>query len=152
MLIQVMTLAAILYLLSKKKEQESGPCGILGRPGYYFTWAELTVHRDTPGVPNNPNTSQCQNLKRLASNVLDPLRELSGAPIYINSAFRSAAVNARTPNAAPNSLHMQGKSADIYSNLLNPQQLKELIEDYPTLRANLRELIVYPSHLHVAIV
>ena len=151
MLIQVMTLAAILYLLSKKKEQESGPCGILGRPGYYFTWDELTVHRDTPGVPNNPNTSQCQNLKRLASNVLDPLRELSGAPIYINSAFRSAQVNAAVGGVS-NSLHMQGKSADIYSNLLNPQQLKELIEDYPTLRANLGELIVYPSHLHVAIV
>ena len=142
--------AAIFLLLNRKKAEEAGACGVFGRPGYYFTWDELTT--TDINLPNNPSTSQCQNLKRLASNVLDPLRELSGAPIYVNSAFRSAAVNARVNGSVPNSLHLQGKAADIYSNLLDPVQLKELIEAHPVLKNSLRELIVYPSHLHVAIV
>lgn len=150
MLIEVMTLTAIFLLLNRKKEEEAGVCGVFGRPGYYFSWEELTA--TDINLPNNPNTSQCQNLKRLASNILDPLRELSGAPIYVNSAFRSSAVNAQIPGSVPNSLHLQGKSADIYSNLLDPVQLKELIDDRPVLKSQLRELIVYPSHLHVAII
>lgn len=151
MLIEAMTLAAILYLLNKKKEQASGPCGVYGRPGYYFSWAELT--KTSVNLPNMPNTSQCQNLKRLVTQVLDPLRVASGGPIYVNSAFRTAAVNAKIKDSVPNSLHIQGKAADIYSNLLNPQQLKELIEhNYPGIRSQLRELKVYPSHLHVALV
>ena len=151
MLIEAMTLAAVLYLLSKKREQESGPCGVFTRPGVYFSWEELTTHRDTPNLANKPSTPQCQNLKRLVTDVLDPLRELSGAAIYVNSAFRSAQVNAATPGSAHNSLHLQGKAADIYSNLLNPQKLKELIEAHPALRAKIRGLIVYPSHLHITI-
>jgi len=158
MWIEVTTLAAIFLLLNRKKQEEAeqqalqsgSPCAVFGRPGYYFTWEELTV-TDT-GLANNPSTPQCQNLKRLASNVLDPLRELSGGPIYVNSAFRSQAVNAHPDvGGALNSLHLQGKAADIYSNRLNPQQLKELIEDYPALRANLREVVVYGSHLHLAL-
>lgn len=152
MLIEMMTIAAIFLLLNRKKAEkaEESGCEIFGQPGYYFTWAEMTttdIH-----LPNNPSTPQCQNLKRLASNILDPLRELSGAPIYVNSAFRSAAVNARVTGSVPNSLHLQGKAADVYSNLLDPVQLKELIEDHPILKSQLRELIVYPSHLHIAIV
>ena len=158
MWIEVTTLAAIFLLLNRKKQEEAeqqaiqsgSPCAVFGRPGYYFTWEELTV-TDT-GLANNPSTPQCQNLKRLASNVLDPLRELSGGPIYVNSAFRSAAVNAQIPGAVSNSLHLQGKAADIYSNRLNPQQLKEIIEDHPAIRSQLREVIVYGSHLHLALV
>ena len=153
MLIEVMTLAAIFLLLNRMKTEkatESG-CSVFGQPGLHFTWTELTA-TDIP-LPNNPSTPQCQNLKRLASNVLDPLRELSGGPIYVNSAFRSQAVNADPRvGGAINSLHLQGKAADIYSNRLNPQQLKELIEDYPAIRSQLRELIVYGSHLHLALV
>lgn len=155
MLIEMMTLAAIFLFLNRKKQEvaqeKAGPsgCAVFGAPGLHFSWAELTVTDED--LPNNPNTAQCQNLKRLASNVLDPLRELSGGPIYVNSAFRSSAVNSRV-GGVHNSLHTQGKAADIYSNLLNPQQLKELIEDYPALKANLREVIVYPTHLHIALV
>lgn len=150
MLIEAMTLAAVLLLLNRKRAEESGACGVFGRPGYYFTWDELT--KTDSNYPNNPNTSQCQNLKRLASNVLDPLRELSGGPIYVNSAFRSAQVNANTPGAVHNSLHLQGKAADIYSNTVNPAELRRIIERYPALSGQLREVIVYPSHLHLALV
>lgn len=149
MVIEVIAIAAILLILKKKKQEESGECGVFGRPGYYFTWQEMTS-TDT-GFPNDPSTPQCQNLKRLASNILDPLRELTGAPIYINSSFRSVPVNQAVGGVA-NSLHLQGKAADIYSNLLNPQKLKELIESHAALKSQIRELIVYPTHLHIAIV
>ncbi len=150
MILPMIALAAVYLLLTKKKEQAAGACGVFGKPGYYFSWAELT--KTDSDYPNNPNTSQCQNLKRLASNILDPLRVLSGGPIYVNSAFRSAQVNANTPGAVHNSLHLQGKAADIYSNTVNPAELKRIIERYPALSSQLREVIVYPSHLHLAMV
>ena len=150
MVIQMVALAAVLLLLNRKKKEASGACGVFGKPGFYFSWAELTA--TDSDWPNNPNTSQCQNLKRLASNILDPLRELSGGPIYVNSAFRSAQVNAHTPGAVHNSLHLQGKAADIYSNTVNPAELKRILERYPALSSQLREVIVYPTHLHIALV
>ena len=58
----------------------------------YYTLQKLTV-TDT-GLSNNPNSTQILNLNDLVDKVLDPLRELYGGPIRVNSAFRSTAVNA----------------------------------------------------------
>jgi len=145
MLIELMTLTAILLLLNRRRS-EAGDCEVYGQPGFYFTWEEMTTtnqHR-----PNNPSGSQCTNLKRLASNILDPLRELTGAPLYVTSAFRSRIVNDHTKGAVKNSLHLQGKAADIYSNKYNPSELKALVIQYGIPHG---ELIVYPDHLHVTI-
>jgi len=145
MLIEIMTLAAILLLLNRKRA-EAGDCEVYGQPGFYFTWEELTTTR----LPfaNNPSGPQCTNLKRLASNILDPLREITGAPIYVTSAFRSELVNRAIPGSAKNSLHLQGKAADFYSDKYNPSELKALILQYGIPHG---ELIVYPGHLHVTL-
>ena len=153
MIVEIAALAAILILLNRKKEdkaQQTGGCSVYGQPGYYFTWDELT--KTSQSKPNNPSGSQCTNLKRLASNILDPLREITGAPIIVNSAFRSVAVNnaliAAGYDAVPNSRHLDGKAADIRSNKYNPLQLAGFINEYQIPH---RWMKVYPDHLHIDI-
>lgn len=64
------------------------------------------------GLPNVPNAEQVKNLQQLCENVLQPLRDLLGKPVVINSGFRSQAVNMAV-GGAKNSQHMKGEAADI---------------------------------------
>ena len=76
----------------------------------YFNLAELK--RTTTGIPNEPGEAATENLGNLVKHVLDPLRELAGSPISVNSGFRSAAVNAAV-GGSKTSDHMKGLAADI---------------------------------------
>lgn len=80
----------------------------------YFSIGEMCRSRvaDLQGIPNTPNTYQKMNLTLLIENVLDLLRIAFGAPIYVNSGFRSASLN-KAVGGAKNSQHMDGKAADI---------------------------------------
>ena len=53
-----------------------------------------------------------ENLQALVSNVLEPVRELLGKPIVVNSGFRCPVHNAAVGGVA-NSQHMKGEAADI---------------------------------------
>ena len=56
----------------------------------YFTIEEL-CHSDTAnarGIDNTPTEEVKANLEALIDNVLDPLREAYGKPIYLNSGYR----------------------------------------------------------------
>ena len=80
----------------------------------YFTLRELTassVARQRK-LQNIPVDSQLANLQALVTHVLDPLRALYGSPLFVNSAFRSAEVNAAVGGVA-NSQHTKGQAADI---------------------------------------
>lgn len=76
-----------------------------------FSLAELT-RTSKPGVNNTPSEEQIANLKALAVNVLQPLRDAIGRPIKINSAFRSEAVN-KSVGGSSSSQHCKGEAADI---------------------------------------
>ena len=76
----------------------------------YFTYEELT--RTNTGLLNVPNAEQLKNLQDLVTNILDPLRELYGKPIKVNSAFRSALVNKKV-GGAKTSDHKFGMAADL---------------------------------------
>ena len=52
------------------------------------------------------------NLRNLIEDVLDPLRERLGKPIYVTSGYRCPKLN-NLVNGAPNSQHMRGEAADI---------------------------------------
>lgn len=78
--------------------------------GKYFTLEELCKNK--AGLPNKPNLTEQQALSELVLNVLDPLRELYGHPININSGFRSKAVNDNV-GGANTSQHLTGQAADI---------------------------------------
>lgn len=76
----------------------------------YFTYEELT-HSNT-GLLNIPNAEQLANMQELVTQILDPLRELYGKPITVNSCFRSILVN-RKVGGAKTSDHLKGMAADI---------------------------------------
>lgn len=74
-----------------------------------FSLEELTVTKS--GLPNKPNLEQVGRLTDLCVNVLQPLRELYGNSITVNSGFRSDAVNHAIGGAAT-SQHCKGEAAD----------------------------------------
>lgn len=78
----------------------------------YFTYEELT--RTNTGLLNVPNAEQLRNLQELVTNVLDPVREMYGKPIKVNSGFRSILVNSdKRVRGAKNSDHLKGTAADL---------------------------------------
>lgn len=68
--------------------------------------------RTATGLPNVPNRAERAALQALATNVLQPLRDSIGKPVYITSGFRSAAVN-RAVGGVAGSQHRSGQAADI---------------------------------------
>lgn len=79
-----------------------------------FTLAELTnsITAKTNRIDNTPNSEQIDNLELLAKNTLQPIRDLWGKQIYVNSAFRSTSLN-KAIGGVSNSQHLEGKAADI---------------------------------------
>ena len=89
----------------------------------HFTIEELT--HTSVNLDNTPTPQVIENLERLVKNVLDPLRELYGFPIKVNSGYRSPAVNKAVGGAA-NSQHMKGEAADITAG--SPEANKKLFD------------------------
>ena len=80
----------------------------------WFTIDELT-HSDTAeakGIDNTPNDTEKKNLENLVKYVLDPLRDMYGNPIYVNSGYRSEALN-KAVGGSNTSQHRLGMAADI---------------------------------------
>ena len=82
-----------------------------------FTLEEMvaTSHK---GLQDTPTLEVVQNLQRLCVLVLQPLRDTLGAPVYINSGYRSKRLNARV-GGVPNSRHLLGRAADIHCDNLD---------------------------------
>lgn len=80
----------------------------------HFTPAELCRSNvaDRLGISNKIPQDKLQNLQALVSNVLDPLREWYGRPIYVNSGYRCPELN-QAVGGAENSYHLHGMAADI---------------------------------------
>ena len=77
----------------------------------HFTLAELTVtdHRE---FDNSPTQEEISNLQRLAY-LLEKVKDtLGGKPIMVNSAFRSAQVNAAV-GSSEKSQHRKGCACDF---------------------------------------
>ena len=94
----------------------------------HFTLAELT-HTSTE-IENRPNSQQTEALIQLCGKVLQPARELYGAPIHVTSGYRSPAVN-KAVGGARHSQHMLGEAADItvHSRAGN-KKMFEIIRDH----------------------
>ena len=94
----------------------------------YFTMKELTKSStaDKLGIDNTPTTEASVALSNL---VLDPLREMYGKAITVNSGYRCPKLNAAV-GGAKNSQHMRGNAADITAgNKEENKKLFELIRD-----------------------
>ena len=80
----------------------------------YFTIEEL-IASDTAkrrGIANTPSKEVESNLIALVDRILDPLRTIYGKPIYVNSGYRSQALN-KAVGGASTSQHLTGHAADI---------------------------------------
>jgi putative chitinase len=90
-----------------------------------FTYEELT-HTDHREFDNTPNEAEMANLVRLAA-FLEQVKEvLGGAPIIINSAFRSAEVN-KAVGSTDKSQHRHGCAADIRVPGMTPDEVVSAI-------------------------
>lgn len=95
----------------------------------HFTLDELTHSEiaSRKGLDNTPNDQEIANLTRLAK-MLEAIRAILGRPIYINSGFRSKAVNDAV-GSKDSSQHRLGCAADIRVQGMTPRQVVEAIRD-----------------------
>ena len=93
----------------------------------YFTIEELTRSNtaEEHGIDNTPTKEAREKLVALVDNVLDPLREMYGKPIIVNSGYRCPQLNAAV-GGAKNSQHMRGEAADITAG--SKEENKKLFE------------------------
>ena len=81
----------------------------------HLTLAELIRSESAKrlGISNMPTQEHIENLKQLAENIFEPIREHFKHPIYISSGYRSQALNAAIPGSSVNSQHSRGMAIDI---------------------------------------
>lgn len=89
----------------------------------HFTLAELT-HTDHRTLDNTPTPGEVANLTRLAALLERVKVALGGKPVLVNSAFRSATVNAAV-GSKDTSQHRLGCAADIRVPGMTPRQVVE---------------------------
>ena len=100
----------------------------------YFTIEELSAS-DTArrrGIDNTPDAAKRQKLQTLIEQLLDPIRAAWGAPIAVNSGYRSPALN-RAVGGVSTSQHLRGEAADI--SVGSPADNKRLFDKITEMQA-----------------
>lgn len=82
------------------------------------------------------------NLKELVLNVLQPLRDALGQPLFINSGYRCLKVN-EAVGGVPTSQHVLGQASDVGCS--DPYALAKLAK---WMRLDYDQCILYPSFVH----
>lgn len=79
-----------------------------------FTLAEATKSQTAErlGLHNQPSDEVIERMKLTAERVLEPVREHFGKPVFINSWYRSPAVN-KAIGSSPKSQHVTGEAVDF---------------------------------------
>lgn len=111
-----------------------------------FRLLEFTVSGTATarGIKNEPNEEQIENLHKLCSRLLQPLRELYNEPFKINSGFRSQELN-KAVGGVPTSQHLKGQAADV--RVAEPRKLlTELLKSGLIFD----QAILYPTFLHLS--
>lgn len=96
-----------------------------------LTLAEVTKSATAKrkGISNEPTIEHLENLKALALNIFQPLRDYFGVPITVSSGYRSADLN-KLIGGSTTSQHCKGEAIDIdvYGNLTNADVFSYLRE------------------------
>jgi len=91
-----------------------------------LTLAEVTKSTTAKrlGIDNTPDEWTTENLRQIAINIFQPLREAFGCPIYVSSGYRSAELNTAIGGSS-RSQHVEGRAldldADVYGGCTNSQ-------------------------------
>ena len=91
-----------------------------------LTLAEVTKSTTAKrlGIDNTPDDWVTENLRQVAINIFQPLRDSFGCPIYVSSGYRSAELNTAIGGSS-RSQHVEGRAfdldADVYGGCTNAQ-------------------------------
>lgn len=131
----------------------------------HFTLQEMTESRTAKkhDIANVPPPEAVENLRRLCTHTLEPLREKLGLPIVITSGFRTKELNDIIVHASRKSQHMEGRAADFYvvsgSKIQDSGQASHrelLIKAFRLIitdeSIDFDQLILYPNFIHVSYV
>lgn len=79
-----------------------------------FSYDELIASATAKrlGIDNTPTPEEKEKLRQLAEDILQPIRDAWRAPIIVNSAYRSEALN-RAVGGVKTSQHRLGEAADL---------------------------------------
>lgn len=93
-----------------------------------FSLSELCFSQSavSKGIDNTPSQEVIDNLTNLVKNILQPLRDITGKPITINSGYRSVKLN-KSIGGSPTSEHCFGYAADIEIFGLDNKELFNII-------------------------
>jgi len=84
------------------------------------------------GIDNTPNAEQMSNMRYVAENVFQPIREHFDVPIYISSFYRSEALN-KAIRGSSSSTHIKGEAMDLDADVfgrINNAQIFNYIKDH----------------------
>ena len=84
------------------------------------------------------------NIKALVEDILQPLRDAWGGPLFINSGYRCPELNKAVGGVAT-SQHVFGQACDVACT--DPYALAKLVK---RMRLDVDQVILYPSFLHVS--
>ena len=82
------------------------------------------------------------NIKALVDNILQPLRDKWGGPLFINSGYRCLQLN-KAVGGVPTSQHCLGQASDVACT--DPIALARLAKK---MRLDYDQMIIYPSFVH----
>ena len=82
------------------------------------------------------------NIKALVENILQPLRDDWGGPLFINSGYRCLELN-KAVGGVPTSQHCVGQACDV--GVTDPYALAKLAK---RMKLDYDQMIVYPSFVH----
>lgn len=104
---------------------------------------EQSATADKKGICNVVRSFAVRDaIKSLVDNVLQPLRDIAGVPLHINSGYRCRELNAAV-GGAPTSQHVKGEAADIA--FPKPIELAKMAVDNSL---PFDQMIIYPTFVH----
>lgn len=110
-----------------------------------FTWSEFTKSDTAKRLHiNNAITSWevRDNIIALVEDILQPLRDAWGGPLFINSGYRCLELN-KAVGGVPTSQHVLGQACDV--GVTDPLALAKLAK---RMRLQYDQMIIYPSFVH----
>lgn len=109
------------------------------------------------GIDNTPTEEHLRNLKLVAQNIFQPIREHFKKPINVSSGYRSKALNDATPGSSPTSQHCSGEALDLDQDEMTTGVTNKMVFEYVKNNLDFDQLILEypdefgnPSWVHVS--
>ena len=107
-----------------------------------FCKSETAARR---GIRNEPGPAEREAIYQLVTRLLQPLRNLYGKPMRINSGYRCAELN-QAVGGVPTSQHRKGEAADMAC-----QSPRTLLNVLKKSGLDFDQAILYPTFLHLSL-